>query len=225
MKWFWYHPKVKNGRGEQRADEESSASNNASDTRTLQQNRQRVSVTATGSPRALSCSETLIIKVFVYCLANDKPAAVRGGGTQALATLYNYAVTATFCLRHEYPLIFGRVHHRGTVLSPGAFRRRNLSAGIVRRQEAQRLDVSASRKIFRNVDQSQAKRGSRAAGYKRHGSLVVKLMRRCILSSLYLLPAEGFVAYSSTPIRPPKLRDESCHIFLTTKRFFSTQER
>lgn len=108
-----------------------------------------------------------------------------------------------FCLRHECPLIFGRVHHRGTVLSTGMFRAVGLSANCKETGSAA-SGRPTSREIFRNVDQSYAKRGSRTAGCtSRHGSLVVELMRRC--ASLFFsfphsaFPVEGVVL----PCHPP----------------------
>lgn len=50
--------------------------------------------------------------------------------------------------------------------------------------------------------------------------LVVKLMRRRILSSLYLLPAEGFVAYSPSSVCPPKLRGDAYIFFQLQRAFF-----
>lgn len=97
------YPKVKNERGERRADEESLAAT----TRAIRGWRNRIAgafLLQRRDRRALSCRETLIIKVFVYCLANGKPAA-RGGGTyRTLATLHNYAVAPRFVFVMNAPL-------------------------------------------------------------------------------------------------------------------------
>lgn len=68
--------------------------------------------------RVILPRETLIIKVFVYCLSRARtPTTNRPvGGEERRDTLRRLRA---FCLRHECPLIFRRVHHRGTVLSAG----------------------------------------------------------------------------------------------------------
>lgn len=80
----------------------------AATTRAIRGRRNRIAGAFLLQPRdrqALSCRETLIIKVFVYCLANGKP-AVRGGGTYrlSLATLHNYAVAPRFVFVMNAPL-------------------------------------------------------------------------------------------------------------------------
>jgi len=73
-------------------------------------------------------------------------------------------------------------------------------------------------KYFETSIRDHAKRGSRAAGYKRHGSLVVKLMRRCILPPPCI---SSLPRVLSLTLSHPSTLLSRVVFFSTATRFFS----